>query len=85
MFNRIIKFLIDKRREYNIKTTLEIERKYFEIRGAVIKFYEDKDITDNTVNIPAFQRADQTLKEVIKTPADINFYYNKLKKYKVAA
>lgn len=85
MFKNLICFFKDKKRKEEIKNRLESERKYFEIRGAVIKFYEDKDKADGVVDIPAFQRADITLKEIIKTPKDIDFYYNKLLKYRAVA
>lgn len=64
----------------------ELKRRYYEIRGEVIKFYEHKDIADGVaVNIPAFMRADRILKQVIKSARDINFYYGKLIEYKRVA
>lgn len=85
MLKNLIKFIKNKKQEKEIKSRIENERKYFEIRGAVIKFYEDQDATTGKVEIPAFQRADSTLKEIIKTPADIDFYYNKLLQYRAVA
>lgn len=85
MLKNLIKFIKNKKLEKMLKEKQENRRKYYEIRGAVIKFYEEKDIIEGKVNIPAFQRADQTLKEVIKTPADIDFYYNKLLQYRAVA
>jgi hypothetical protein len=80
MFKSIKKFLAmlkEKRRQ-------ELRRRFFEIRGEVIKFYEAKDAAEGAVDIPAFMRADQTLAEVIKSAKDINFYYGKLLKYRRA-
>jgi len=80
---KIISLIQAKMKLAKIKHQEELRRKFFEIRGEVIKFYEDKDATDGSqVNIPAFMRADQTLKEIIKTPQDINFYYGKLLEYR---
>ena len=79
----IVNFIKAKIELAKKKNKEELRRKFFEIRGEVIKFYEDKDITDGSqINIPAFVRADQTLAKVIKTPNDINFYYGKLLKYR---
>ena len=79
----IINFIKAKIELAKKKNKEELKRKFFEIRGEVIKFYEDKDATNGSqVNIPAFMRADQTLKEIIKTPQDINFYYGKLLEYR---
>jgi len=66
------------------KRRQELRRRFFEIRGEVIKFYEAKDAAEGAVDIPAFMRADQTLAEVIKSAKDINFYYGKLLKYRRA-
>lgn len=52
--------------------------KYYRIRNAVIDFFRDKQITDNTVELPPFIKADQLLLKKIKTPSDLNYYYNKL-------
>lgn len=73
----IINFL-EKLKNHKKITT---EQKKAEIRGAIIKFYEDEDATTGAVNIPAFMRADSTIKEVIKTDSDIDYYYKKLLKY----
>lgn len=85
MFNKLKQLINNKKKEKEIKNRIENKRKYFEIRGAVIKFYENKDKETNEVNIPAYLRADDILKQIIKTPQDIDFYYNKLLKYKAVA
>lgn len=85
MLKEIVTNIKNKIQEKRQKIKLEYRRKYFEIRGAVINFYEDKATTDDTIELPAFMRADEILKEVIKTPADIDFYYKKLVKYKAVA
>lgn len=79
--------MVNKRLELAKKARkAELKRRYYAIRGEVIKFYEHKDITEGgTVNIPAFMRADRILKQVINSAKDINFYYGKLVKYKRVA
>jgi hypothetical protein len=85
MIIKTIQNYLNKRKlEKQVAKRIENRKKYYEIRGAVIKFYEHKDLTEGSVDIPAFIRADKILKEVVKTPADIDFYYKKLLKYKVA-
>lgn len=81
MFKSIKKFLTELQR----KRKAELRRRFYEIRGEVIKFYEAKDAVEGIVNIPAFVRADNALKEVIKSAKDINFYYGKLLKYRRVA
>lgn len=85
MLNKISLIIKNKINRHQQKQEKENKRKYYEIRGAVIKFYEDKQKTGGKAELPAFIQADNILKEVIKTPADINFYYNKLLKYKAVA
>lgn len=85
MLEKIINFLMDKKREKTVRDRIENERKYYEIRGEIIKFYEDKQRMYKNVEVPAFVLADEKMKEVVKTPADINFYYKKLLKYKAVA
>lgn len=75
MLKNLIKFIKNKKLEKKLKEKQENRRKYYEIRGAVIKIYEDEDRNNNSVNIPAFQRADQRLLQIIRTKADLNFYY----------
>ena len=53
-------------------------RKYYQIRNAVIAFFKDKQITDNTAEIPPFINADKILLEKIKNQKDLNFFYQKL-------
>lgn len=82
----IISMIKTKSRLQKNKQKAELRRRYDEIRGEIIKFYEDKDITEGEViNIPAFMRADDILKKVIKNAKDINFYYAKLLKYRRVA
>ena len=80
---KIIKMFKAKMQLAKKKHNEELRRKYYEIRGELIKFYEDKDITEgNPINLPAFVRADNTLKQFVKNANDINFYYGKLLKYR---
>lgn len=60
---------------------LTTAQKKAEIRGAIIKFYEDLDKTTGSVEIPAFMRADETIKKKIKTDEDIERFYQMLLKY----
>lgn len=85
MFNKLKQFINKRNEDKKLKNKIEYNRKFYEIRGAVIKFYENKDKETNEVNIPAYLRADDILKKIIKTPQDIDFYYNKLLKYKAVA
>lgn len=85
MFNKLKQFVNKRNEDKILKNKIEYNRKFYEIRGAVIKFYENKDKETNEVNIPAHLRANYILKEIIKTPQDIDFYYNKLLKYKAVA
>lgn len=85
MFNKLKQFINKRNEDKKLKNKIEYNRKFYEIRGAVIKFYENKDKETNEVNIPAYLRANDILKEIIKTPQDIDFYYNKLLKYKAMA
>ncbi len=85
MFKKILQKIKERRQQIKTIKNAENKRKYYEIRGAVIKFYEDKQKADGNVELPAFMRADETLKEVIRTPADIDFYYKKLLKYRAVA
>ena len=77
-----MRFLIELKNKIEHKKRQELNRKYFEIRGEVIKFYEDKEETEQNADLPAFMRADNILKEVIRTPKDVNFYYGLLLKYR---
>lgn len=79
----IVSFITKKIKNAQEKRKTELRRKYFEIRGEVIKFFEEKDQNEGlNTEVPTFVRADNALKELIKTPKDINFYYEKLLKYK---
>ena len=66
MFNNIKKIINNKKAQKLIKVRQENRRKYFEIRGAVIKFYEDQDASTGQIEIPAFQRADTISYEIRK-------------------
>ena len=81
MFNSLIK----KIKNFQEKRAMLRDRKlmamYFEIRGAVIKFYEDKQRREGKVELPPFMRADKLMKEYIKTDKDIIFYYKRCLKY----
>ena len=81
----MLKCLIKKIKNFQEKRAILRDRKlramYFEIRGAVIKFYEDKQRKEDKVDLPPFMRADMVMKEYIKTDKDIIFYYKRCLKY----
>lgn len=85
MFNKIKQMIKKRNEDKKNKNKLEYDRKFYEIRGVIIKFYEYQDSKTGQVEIPAFKRADNTLKQIIKNRKDIDYYYNKLLKYKAVA
>ena len=86
MWKKFLRMIEQKRKQSELLKLKERQNKYYTVRGEIIKFYEDKDLTDSVeIEIPAFMRADRIIKEIIKTPKDLDFYYNKLLKYKAAA
>lgn len=86
MFKKFLQTIKQRKKQRELLKQKEQQKKFFAVRGEIIKFYEDKDLTSGVaVEIPAFMRADRIMKQVIKTPKDLDFYYNKLLKYKAAA
>lgn len=59
-----------------------IRLKRFEIRGALIKFYSEKQ-SKGEVDLPPFILADDIMKTFIQTDKDVEFYYKQLRKYKI--
>ena len=74
----MFKKIFFKIKNFKAKQRQENLMKYYRIRNAVIAFFRDKQITDNTAELPPFIKADQRLLKKIKTPSDLNYYYNKL-------
>lgn len=58
-----------------------IKLKRFEIRGALIKFYSDKQ-NKGEVNLPPFILADDIMNTFMKTDKDVELYYRQLRKYR---
>ncbi len=73
MFNKLKQFINKRNEDKKLKNKIEYNRKFYEIRGAVIKFYENKDKETNEVNIPAYLRANDILKEIILIFTITNF------------
>ena len=79
----MIKKIINKIKE-NIKK--EPDRKFYEVRGEWIKFFETRQQHLGTVELPAFMLADQQM-AIIKAAGEVNLYYKKIMSYrkKIAA
>lgn len=74
----MIKRLIAK-----IKENIEREntRRYYEVRGEWIKFFETREQDLNSVELPAFVLADKQM-EIIKANNQVNYYYNLIMAYR---
>ena len=81
MFKGLIKKFKNFQNKRAVKRELKLRAMYFEIRVAVIKFYEDKQRREGKVELPPFMRADMVMKEYVKTDRDIIFYYKRCLKY----
>ena len=81
----MVKSLIVFLSEYKInreKRKAEILKlKRFEIRGALIKFYSEKQ-SKGEINLPPFIIADDVMNTFMKTDKDVELYYRQLRKYK---
>ena len=78
-FTEKINESIEKRKQ---KQEKNLAYKREEIRDEIIKYYEAKQATDGSVDIPSFMLADMTMAEICKTKEDINYLYRKLCEYK---
>lgn len=65
-----------------IETMREKERKYDVLRMEVQKYYKDIEINNKSVDIPYYLKTTAVLNEVIKTPADVDYFYNRWLKWK---
>lgn len=74
----MIKRIINKIKE-NIKR--EQTRRYYEVRGEWIKFFETRQRHLGKVELPAFILADQQM-EIIKAAGEINHYYKMIMAYR---
>lgn len=72
-----------KQRE--IEQKLLRKAKFNEIRKATEDYYIDLANANGQSDLPYFIKAEQVLNEVIKTPADIDYYYNRLIRFKKLA
>jgi len=75
----IKKYIESKKESYR----QEQLKKYYEVRGAIIRFFEDYDQSSGEVNIPAFKRADAQMK-IITSNKELDFFYKKLIRYRLA-
>lgn len=78
MFKKVLKSLVEFFKNSK-EPSLRVKR--YQIKKAIIKFYEDLDKTVGGINIPAFIRAEKTMQEIVRSPKDIEEYYQKLLKY----
>ena len=76
-----IKKIINK-----IKQKIEEEnnRRYYEVRGEWIKFFETREQDLNSVELPAFILADKQM-EIIKANNQVNYYYKLIMRYRQQA
>lgn len=79
----MIKKIINKIKE-NIRK--EEIRRFYEVRGEWIKFFETRQKHLGTVELPAFMLADQQM-AIIKAAREVNHYYKLIMSYrkKIAA
>ena len=74
-------------KKYQEKRQRELQNKFYELRYWITKFFEDLHATKGTVNLPAWVECKNLMEKMeidIEHPKNINFYYKKLQKYKLA-
>ena len=59
----------------------EQRRRFYEVRGEWIKFFEEREKHLGNVNLPAFMLADQQMK-IIMANNELNSYYRKIMNYR---
>ena len=64
------------------KEKTERYKKYKEIREALINYFIAQDNASGVFEIPATVRANSLIADVIRTPNDIDYFYEKLINYK---
>lgn len=78
--NLILKIQEFKKRKAMLEAR-RLKAMYYEIRGAVIKFYEDKQRKEGVVDLPPFIKANKAMAAYVKTDKDIKYYYKQCLKY----
>ena len=72
--------------ELKNKKRREIQRKVYELRYHITKYFEDLQEKKGTVELPAWIECRDLMKKLninIENPKIVNFYYKNLKKYKL--
>ena len=72
--------------ELKNKKRREIQRKVYKLRYYITKYFENLQETKGTVELPAWIECQNLMKKLninIENPKIVNFYYKKLKKYKL--
>ena len=77
----LVKIINEKQKKGEDRKKEILKKKFYEIRGALIKYYATMQIARAVVDIPPFMLADNLLKEMVKTKEDVEFYYKMLRKY----
>ena len=80
MFKKLFKKFQEKRQR-------ELLEKFYELRYYITKFFEDLQITKGTVELPAWVECKNLMEKMeidIQHPKNINFYYKRLQRYKLA-
>lgn len=78
----MIKFFED----YKKKKREETQRRVWELRHYITKFFEDLQKTKGTVELPAWIKCKNLMEELkinVENPRIVNFYYKNLQKYKL--
>ena len=68
-------------RKIKQKIQAEKTRRYYEVRGEWIKFFEARQKHLGTVELPAFVQADQQM-AIIKATNQVDFFYKKIMSYR---
>ena len=72
--------------EFKNKKRKETQRRVLELRYYITKFFEDLQITKETVELPAWVECKNLMEKLkinIENPRIVNFYYKNLQKYKL--
>lgn len=69
-------------RQREIKEKILRKAKFEEIKKATEDFYIDLENSGAKIDLPYFLKAEAILNERIKSPADIDYYFNRLIKWR---
>ena len=81
MVKSLIVFLSEYKKNREKRKAEILKLKRFEIRGALIKFYSEKQ-SKGEINLPPFIIADDVMNTFMNTDKDVELYYRQLRKYK---